>query len=89
MLRYHAEKLFISSFMDCAPLLFGSPACRPAWTRVPVQRFTVPARSERARSILFMEQCMSEMMNENGAPVMEWSYGGRGDDQQQPEPRHG
>lgn len=23
---------------------------------------------------------MSEMMNENGAPVMEWSYGGRGDD---------
>ena len=22
MLRYHAEKLFISSFMDCAPLLF-------------------------------------------------------------------
>ncbi|HID9658347.1 TPA: hypothetical protein ACXI3F_004801, partial [Serratia marcescens] len=52
MLRYHAEKLFISSFMDCAPSLFGSPACRPAWTLAPLQRFTVPARSRRVVFIL-------------------------------------
>jgi len=31
-------------------------------------------------NFIYKEQCMSEMMNENGAPVMEWSYGGRGDD---------
>lgn len=79
MLRYHAEKLFISSFMDCAPSLFGSPACRPAWTLASLQRFTVPARSRRV-VFIYKEQCMSEMMNESGAPAIEWSYGGRGDD---------
>lgn len=52
MLRYHAEKLFISSFMDCAPSLFGSPACRLAWTLASLQRFTVPARSRRVEFIL-------------------------------------
>ena len=32
---------------------------------------------------------MSEMMNESGAPAIEWSYGGRVMYQQQSEPRHG